>query len=367
MVIGSNSLGTNLNRMLDSLGYPDMVGDLQGANVDLMTGNLAGYFRNMQDAFSGLPTQGFDAMIGKLPKPFTMQSPRRGLARSRLLHSHTYSNPFGTSRTEVRDLKMGRSRRAARSLERAIMNNPAFRNRMEGMLGGRIVLDGRADGRITLVKNQMGAVPPHLGFGMGAGMAAMNPMAGTLYGSLARMDKELGDLLQQVGKKTGEALMGQQTSGQSDMGKLVGAGGSIEDRLAAFLFTQMREADKELEGLMKKYEALGKKKKKGGLFGGVKSFFKGVGQKLFQAGGGALGGMIGGPMGAKFGMGLGGAVGSDVMGTNKGSKGDKDHSKSVLNFKIQQAMNKRKEMHDLISNILKTMHDMSMTSIRNIR
>ena len=57
------------------------------------------------------------------------------------------------------------------------------------------------------------------------------------------------------------------------------------------------------------------------------------------------------------------------MGGGKagGSKGDKDHSKSVLNFKIQQAMNKRKEMHDLISNILKTMHDMSMTSIRNIR
>ena len=365
MVIGSNSLGTNLNRMLDSLGYPDMVGDLQGANVDLMTGNLAGYFRNMQDAFSGLPTQGFDAMIGKLPKPFSMQSPRRGLARSRLLHSHTYSNPFGTSRTEIRDLKMGRSRRAARSLERAIMNNPAFRNRMEGMLGGRIVLDGRADGRITVVKNQMGAIPPHLGFGMTAGMAAMNPMAGTLYGSLARMDKELGALIEQVGKKAGETLMGQQASGQTDIGKLVGAGASIEDKLAAFLFTQMRDADKELEGLMKKYEALGKKKKRG--FGGIKSFFKGIGQKLFQHGGALLGGSLGGPIGAKFGQGLGGAIGNDVMGTNKGSKSNSDHSKSVLNFKIQQAMNRRKEIHDLISNILKTMHDMSMTSIRNIR
>jgi len=369
MVIGANSLGTNLNRMLDSLGYPDMVGDLQGANVDLMTGNLAGYFRNMQDAFSGLPTQGFDAMIGKLPKPFSMQSPRRGLGRSRLLHSNTYSNPFGTTRTEVRDLKMGRSRRAARSLERAIMRNPAFRNRMEGMIGGRIVLDGRADGRITVVKNQMGAVPPHLGFGMGAGMAAMNPMAGTLFGSLARMDQNLASLVEKAGQKIGNNIMGQQGSGQSDMSGLVGAGGSIEDRLAAFLFTQMRDADKELEGLMKKYEALGKKKKKGGLFGGIKNMFKSIGSKLFQAGGGALGGMIGGPLGAKLGQGIGGAVGQGVMGGGKaeGSKGDKDHSKSVLNFKIQQAMNKRKEMHDLISNILKTMHDMSMTSIRNIR
>jgi len=352
--------------MLDSLGYPDMVGDLQGANVDLMTGNLAGYFRNMRDAFSGLPTQGFEAMIGKLPKPFSMQSPRRGLARSRLLHSHTYSNPFGTSQTEVRDLKMGRSRRAARSLERAIMRNPAFRNRMEGMLGGRIVLDGRADGRITVVKNQMGAIPPHLGFGMTAGMAAMNPMAGTLFGSLARMDQDLGKLVEQAGRKIGNSILGQQGTGQSDLGKLVGPNASIEDKLAAFLFTQMRDADKELEGLMKKYEALGKKKKRGGLFGGIKSFFKGVGQKLFQAGGGALGGMIGGPLGAKLGQGIGGALGQSALGGNK-SKSDTDHSKSVLNFKIQQAMNRRKEIHDLISNILKTMHDMSMTSIRNIR
>ena len=366
MVIGSNSLGTNLNRMLDSLGYPDMVGDLQGAKVDLMTGNLAGYFRNMRDAFSGLPTQGFDAMIGKLPKPFSMQSPRRGLARSRLLHSNTYSNPFGTSRTEVRDLKMGRSRRAARSLERAIMRNPAFRNRMEGMLGGRIVLDGRADGRITVVKNQMGAIPPHLGFGMTAGMAAMNPMAGTLFGSLARMDQDLGKLVEQAGRKIGSSILGQQGTGQSDLGKLVGPNASIEDKLAAFLFTQMRDADKELEGLMKKYEALGKKKKRGGLFGGIKSFFKGVGQKLFKVGGGALGGMIGGPLGAKLGQGIGGALGQSALGGNK-SKSDTDHSKSVLNFKIQQAMNRRNEIHDLISNILKTMHDMSMTSIRNIR
>ena len=37
MIVGANSLGTNLNRMLDSLGYPDIVGDLRGAQVDLMT------------------------------------------------------------------------------------------------------------------------------------------------------------------------------------------------------------------------------------------------------------------------------------------------------------------------------------------
>jgi hypothetical protein len=371
MVIGANSMGTNLNRMLDSLGYPDMVGDLRGAQVDMMTGNLAGALRNMRDAFSGLPTQGFEAMLGQMPEPFSMQSPRRGLGRSRLLHSNTYSNGMGSSRTEVRDLAMGRSRGAARSLESAIMRNPAFRNRMEGLIGGRILLDGRADGKITVVKQQRGMVPPNVGFGMTAGMAAMNPLAGTLFGSLARMDQELGQMIQGVGKKIGDTLMGQQGTGQRDIGELVGPNASIEDRLAAFLFTQMKEADKDLEGLMSKYKALGdkKKKKSGGLFGGIKNMFKGIGSKLFQVGGGILGGMVGGPLGAKLGQGIGGAVGSSVMGGGKKAEGggDKEHSKSVLNFKIQQAMNKRKEMHDLISNILKTMHDMSMTSIRNIR
>ena len=140
----------------------------------------------------------------------------------------------------------------------------------------------------------------------------------------------------------------------------------IEDVLAAFLFTQMRDADKELKSLMNQYEALKKKKKRGGLFGGIKNFFKGVG-KLISGAGAALGGTLGGPLGSRIGGALGGGVGDAVLGGGKKGGGDIDHSRSVLNFKIQQAMNRRKEIHDLISNMLKTMHDMSMTSIRNIR
>jgi len=235
---------------------------------------------------------------------------------------------------------------------------------MEGMLGGRIILDGRADGKITVVKSKPNALPN--GVALNAAMTAANPLAGSLYGSLAKMDAEIMNLVRSAGKKATQGLMGQQTSGQTDVGKLVGPNAPIEDVLAAFLFTQMRDADKELKSLMKQYESLKKKKKKGGLFGGIKNFFKGVGKKLISGAGSALGGMIGGPLGSRIGGALGGGVGDAVLG-NKGSKGDIDHSRSVLNFKIQQAMNRRKEIHDLISNMLKTMHDMSMTSIRNIR
>ena len=365
MIGGANSMGTNLNRMLDRLGYPDLVGDLQGAHLDAMTGNFAGAVRNYQDAFSGLPTNQFQQIMGRMPGPFNVQSPRTGIARSRLVNANTYHSMGGTTTVERRDLAHRRPRFVARSLERAIQNNPAFRARMEGMLGGRIVLDGRADGKITVVKSKPNALPN--GVNLNAAMTAANPLAGSLYGSLAKLDGEIMDLVRSAGKKVTQNLMGQQTSGQTDVGKLVGPNAPIEDVLAAFLFTQMRDADKELKSLMNQYEALKKKKKKGGLFGGIKNFFKGVGKKLISGAGAALGGTLGGPLGSRIGGALGGGVGDAVLGGGKKGGGDIDHSRSVLNFKIQQAMNRRKEIHDLISNMLKTMHDMSMTSIRNIR
>ena len=78
-----------------------------------------------------------------------------------------------------------------------------------------------------------------------------------------------------------------------------------------------------------------------------------------------LGGLVGGPIGSRLGSAFGGGLGNSLFGKKRSR--DIDHSRSVINFKIQQAMNKRKEMYDMISNVLKTMHDMSMTSIRNIK
>ena len=106
--------------------------------------------------------------------------------------------------------------------------------------------------------------------------------------------------------------------------------------------------------------------KKGGIFGGIKSAFKSLASKAVTLGGGVLGGLVGGPIGSRLGAAFGGGLGSSMFGKKKAS-GGVDHSRSVINFKIQQAMNKRKEMYDMISNVLKTMHDMSMTSIRNIK
>jgi len=193
---------------------------------------------------------------------------------------------------------------------------------------------------------------------------------GTLASAFQKMDGELMELMGAVGKKVG-SLMSQQNSGQENVGDLVGPNAPIEDRIAAFLFKQMKESDKALEAQMKKYEALGKnttKKKSGGFFGSIKSAFKSVASTAFSIGGGALGGMVGGPIGSKLGSSFGGGLFGGMFGNKKkSSTGNNEHSKSVMNFKIQILMNKRKELHDLVSNMLKTMHSMSMVAINNIR
>ena len=273
MVTGINSLGTRLNKAMDNLGYPDAVGDIAGAQIDLATFNISGAAQNWKDLFSGQSTQQF------------LTKPSQALARSRRQCGHTYAQ--NTART-------------------------------------------------------------------------------TMNSALQAMDGEIMNLIRSGGESAGNILKGQIQKQGGDMESLLGPGASFEDMLAAFLFKQMRDSEKDLKSLMQKYESLKKGKKKGGIFGGIKSAFKSLASKAVTLGGGVLGGLVGGPIGSRLGAAFGGGLGSSMFGKKKAS-GDVDHSRSVINFKIQQAMNKRKEMYDMISNVLKTMHDMSMTSIRNIK
>jgi hypothetical protein len=266
-----NSLGTRLNKAIDKVGLPDVIGDVAGAQLDLATFNLAGAAQNWKDAFSGLETSSF-------------LSPRDALARSRQVSGGSYAQ--GST--------------------------------------------------------------------------------GTLATALQKMDSELMDLMKTVGSKVG-SLVNQQRNTQDSVEDLVGPNAPIEDRIAAFLFKQMAESDKALEEQMRKCEALGDsaKKKTSGFLGSIKSAFKSVASTAFSIGGGALGGIIGGPIGSKLGSAFGGGLGGGLFGKQKTN--NKENSRSVMNFKIQMLMNKRKELHDLVSNVLKTMHDMSMTAVRNIR
>ena len=106
--------------------------------------------------------------------------------------------------------------------------------------------------------------------------------------ALQAMDGEIMNLMRAAGESGANLLRGQIKKQGGDMASLVGPGASFEDMLAAFLFKQMRDSEKELKGLMNKYESLRKKKK--GFFGGIKSAFKSLASKAVSIGGGMLGG-----------------------------------------------------------------------------
>ena len=60
---GVNSVGTQVNRMLDAIGMPDAYGDKIGAMIDLSRGDMAGFHRNIVDLASGFSTGQMDRIM----------------------------------------------------------------------------------------------------------------------------------------------------------------------------------------------------------------------------------------------------------------------------------------------------------------
>ena len=78
MIDGSNfkSPGTELNRLMDNLGFPDKVGDLYGAALDAAVGNNSGVARNLLDAYSPLSTGQLDRLTISMSTAAFMPGPR---------------------------------------------------------------------------------------------------------------------------------------------------------------------------------------------------------------------------------------------------------------------------------------------------
>jgi hypothetical protein len=77
MIDGSNfkSPGTELNRMMDSLGFADQIGDLYGAALDAAVGNNSGVARNLLDAYSPLSTAQLDRLTIRMSAAAFMPRP----------------------------------------------------------------------------------------------------------------------------------------------------------------------------------------------------------------------------------------------------------------------------------------------------
>lgn len=62
---GINSVGTQINRLMDAIGFNDSIGDAVGALVDLQRGDRAGFIKNMNDLYEDVNKFLEKKMLGK--------------------------------------------------------------------------------------------------------------------------------------------------------------------------------------------------------------------------------------------------------------------------------------------------------------
>jgi hypothetical protein len=321
-----------------------------------------------------------DGVFGRgLPGAHWMPPPSKAMAKGLKLWGQSFAAPFGSFEVSREQLggKGVFGRMVGRSMERAIKRNPAFRAHMEKVLGGRIQLDGRNDGKITVLrfKPRFGRVPF-------SGQIAGNPMMSGLYSALSRLEGNIKNLAQSMtkgGATSGSGGIGAQgMTNQSDAAllsdpdtkKLADGMGmqpplSFEDLLFLMMMKYASKKEKEIMGKMNELS-------KGG----------GAGEAQGAGGTGGAGGAQGAqkkePTQAEiesFNKQVDQLVAKGDLTPEQGQQakakgpgGDGQSSSDTLKqMQMQKLMEDLKKMYEMLSNVMKSMNDMQMAAVRNLR
>jgi hypothetical protein len=250
-----------------------------------------------------------------------------------------------------------------KQFEEKLMGDPNLRSQVERQVGGRIVYDGNADGRITVAKQQY---HPCLPFQNHINQNAQN-MLGRLLNP-AMPQQILGNLAGflnnvlgggqggpggagQAGQAGGAGQAGQ-AGGSSQAG---GAGGqdtasilnnpnlSFEEKLFQFMLLFADKKQKEIEDKMKEMDAA----KKSGQAGGAGGAKKGGGASGAKGGGksspigkvaGAAGGLVQGLMGGLAGGPMGAVMGNNVAGGGQAGQGGQAGTDGAGNKKSEETL-----------------------------
>jgi hypothetical protein len=383
MDIGGMSAGTALNRFMDSMGFPDKLGDMYGMQLDMAVGNNMGVARNMLDLFSPLSTSQLDKMMGggfagpgQCPRPHDNYGHQWGLSKSTHYdreHINVYPEKnlmgmFGKKDVMIDGKKIdvgpeGKPGvpRDPKAIEAKILTDPEFRHKIESQVGGRIVCDGNADGNITIAKKMPHFPAPYQNNIMqNVGnflQRAMQPP----FGIMNQVMGQLGNFLKGIGGGGFPGLPGIPgfpggggpfgpsgpsgpggSSGPGGAGGASGAGGeggkldailhsgmSFEAMLNAFLIEFCKEKQDQMKAKMQELANAQKKEQAGGQGGaggpggagggGGKPGGGGLGSIVGMAGG-IVGGMYGGPVGAGMGQQIG-SMGGNALGGLLGGGG----------------------------------------------
>jgi hypothetical protein len=405
----SGSQGMQYARMAEQLGLPPNLAQMAGAQIDAAKGDIAGMQRLLQAATQGLSTGQADAIFGKgLPPAGFVGRPAAALAAAvtgaasfagPLPFGHGF-NPFGGV---SREAPFGTAR-VGRSIERAIKADPMFKAMMERQLGGTIIPDRRNDGKLTIWRPPFanvggisrdligsGALPraglaaafAGLSIPVAAGALAANAVGGSILRGLQRMEGNIANFTQQL-NGTSNNVDASRNSLRGDLEAQQHANSmgidlknaSFEDVIFLLLMKYTAKKEKEIMNKVNQLGANGGADKKGG---GLGDLLKGAFGGLLSVAGGAVGSMIAPGVGTAIGAQLGGALGGAITGGgNAGGNGEVfdaqgnvgDPSKMSETAKqqaLQKLMGDLQKLYEMLSNMIKSMHDMQMTPVRALR
>jgi hypothetical protein len=404
----NGSVGMQVNRMLDRLGLPDKLGDVIGARIDLQRGDLQGAMRNLADATSNMTTAQRDSIFGQglppagfVPRPMDFMAAHSSFATGGAfgpgMGAHTIGhgfNPFGGVSHEA-PFGVGSM---GRSVERmcdpnSALYNPVVRHSVERSLGGTIIPDGRRDGVLTVYRSpfqQVGGLMrnafsngllPQVGLaatlaGVGvpfAGALAANAVTGGILRGLQRMEANISGLAGRMTQSHNELLADPQAHTMAQGMGIDLRTASFEDILFLLL---MKYAKKKEDDIMKKVQELdkstqagNKKQAKGGL-GGLLGPVGGIVGNVIAPGVGGMVGSAAGQMvgGALSSMGGGGGSAGGMYGGNLGESMDPSKMSDTMKQQmLQKLMGDLQKLYEMLSNMIKSMHDMQMTPTRNLR
>ncbi len=365
MVVGIAGTRVQVTQMFSALGLPESVGVAVSTQVSASGVNAMGLLDAANQLTMGMSASQMDNLFGAgLPDAHFIPRPSLGFRRGRKMWGHTFARIFadpGLTRQKAGDRI---SRKVGRRMERALLNNPQFKAQMQDFLGGQVIADGRVDMRVTVQRYQ----PKYANVSFSASIQTNTQMSG-IYGSLAKMEHNIAKMAGGLtDSKTGNLMDSDAQKLAKDMGMKQPL--AFEDLMFLMMMKYGRKKEKDLMGKMNELSQKDGLKSKDGVVDKTKL------NQIYQQK--AMGIMMDpsttqaqkynamNQLGQQYNVALKGGpeATTDAAGPfgNPGEQSD-----TLKQMQLQKMMEDLKKMYEMLSNIMKSMHNMQMTAIRNLK
>lgn len=367
MISGITSQRVQVSQMFSALGLPDSVGVAVSTQISASGVSAQGLLDSVSQLTNGMSAGQMDKLFGAdLADAHFIPRPSEGFRRGRKMWGHTFSQIFADPSLQRHKAGDRASRRCGRRMERALLNNPQFKAQMEDFLGGRVIADGRVDMRVTVQRYQ----PKYANVNFSASIQSNTQMSG-IYGSLAKMEQNITKMAGGLTDNSGKFM-------DADTQKMADGMGmkqplAFEDVMFLMMMKYGRNKEKDLTGKMNELST------KSGLTStnnantakSPADLQKQFSQEYVKIA------MDPSMTPAQKQTALQ-TLGQQYIVANKGGPAAQteaagpfgntaEQSDTLKQMQLQKMMDDLKKMYEMLSNIMKSMHNMQMTAIRNLK